>query len=298
MSFFKKISQALRKTKESFSRKLDYIFSGGQLSNDFYDELTDILISADMGYETASTVTENLREYARANKLKKTEEVKSALKIVLKNIIDTAAPIKIEYPAVITMVGVNGTGKTTTIGKLAKHFSKQQKEVVLVAADTFRAGAIEQLDAWAKQNKTRIITHEEGSDPAAVVFDGITSAKANKTDVLLIDTAGRLHTKTNLMHQLEKIGRVLEKEFEQANKYTFLVLDATVGQNAVNQLESFKEFINIDGIVLTKLDGTAKGGVVVGIAQQTLLPVIFVGVGEGIDDIEQFCSQDFVDNLF
>jgi fused signal recognition particle receptor len=298
MGFFKKISQALKKTKESFSRKLDYIISGGELNDEFYEELTDILISTDMGYETAETVTENLRQYARINKLKKSSDVKNALKIVIKEIIDTTKPIELKYPAVITMVGVNGTGKTTTIGKLTNYFVKDKKQVVLVAADTFRAGATDQLNVWAERNKVRIIKHEDGSDPAAVVFDGVKSAKANKTDVLLVDTAGRLHTKTNLMVELEKIGKILEREYQEANKYTFLVLDATVGQNAISQLENFKEYIDIDGIVLTKLDGTAKGGVVVAIAKQTGLPVAFVGLGEGIDDIEEFCSQEFVENMF
>ncbi len=298
MGFFKKISNALKKTKESLSRKLDYIFSGGELDDGFYEELTDILISSDMGFETSETVVENLRQYVRKHKIRKPEEVREALKVVIKDIIDSALPVKIEYPAVISMVGVNGVGKTTTIGKMTNYFIKEKKEVVLVAADTFRAGAIDQLAIWADRNKARIIKHEEGSDPAAVVFDGVQSAKAKKTDVLLVDTAGRLHTKTNLMQELEKIGRVLDKEYSEANKYTFLVLDATVGQNAINQLETFKEYIDIDGIILTKLDGTAKGGVVVAIAKETGLPVAFVGVGESIDDIEEFSSQDFVDNLF
>lgn len=298
MGFFKKISDALKKTKEALSRKLDYIFSGGELDEDFYEELTDILISSDMGFETSEAVVENLRRYAREHKIRKAEDVKQALKIVIKEIIDSAKSVKLEYPAVITMVGVNGVGKTTTIGKLTNYFIRNKKEVVLVAADTFRAGAIDQLAIWADRNKARIIKHQEGTDPAAVVFDGVKSAKAKKTDVLLVDTAGRLHTKTNLMQELEKIGRVLEKEYQEANKYTFLVLDSTVGQNAISQLETFKEYINIDGIVLTKLDGTAKGGVVVAIAKETGLPVAFVGVGESIDDLEEFSSQDFVDNLF
>lgn len=298
MGFFSKLSQALRKTKEVFARKLDFIFSKGELSDEFYEELTDILISSDLGYQTSEFVVENLREYARKNKYRKSEEVKSALKIVLKNILNEVEPIQIKYPAVITIVGVNGVGKTTSIGKLAHFFKNDKKEVVLVAGDTFRAAAVEQLSLWADKNKVRIIKHGEGADSAAVVFDGIKSAKAKNTDVLIIDTAGRLHTKTNLMQELEKINKVINKEYSEANQYTFLVMDATTGQNAISQLETFNEYVSLDGIILTKLDGTAKGGMIVAIAKQTGLPVVFVGVGEQLDDIELFDSQEFVDNLF
>lgn len=298
MGIFQKISQALKKTKESFQRKLDALFSHGELDDEFYEELTDILISSDIGFATSEEIVEELRAYARANKLRTAEEVRHGLKVVIKQIIDEAEPISFESPTIITFVGVNGVGKTTTIGKLASHFKSQKKEVVLVAGDTFRAAAVEQLSIWAERNKLRIIKHEDGADPAAVVFDAIKSAKAKHTDVLLVDTAGRLHTKTNLMQELEKINKVITREFPEANHKTLLVLDATVGQNAISQLETFNEYVNIDGIVLTKLDGTAKGGIVITIARQTGLPVCFVGVGEGIDDIEEFSSQDFVDNLF
>ena len=298
MGFFGKISQALKKTKEAFSRKLDYIFSHGELSEEFYEELTDILISSDLGYETSEYIVESLREYARKNKLRKSEEVKAGLKIVIKEILDSVEKMELEYPAVITIVGVNGVGKTTTIGKLTNYFKENKKEVVLVAGDTFRAAASQQLTQWADRNKVRIIKHEEGADSAAVVFDGIKSAKAKKTDVLLVDTAGRLHTKTNLMQELEKINKVIVKEYPEAKHYNFLVVDATTGQNAINQLETFHEYVGLDGIILTKLDGTAKGGMVISIAKQTSLPVVFVGVGEQLGDIELFDSQAFVDNLF
>ena len=220
------------------------------------------------------------------------------LKEIIKEDLEGENQIEIEYPAVITIVGVNGVGKTTTIGKLANYFKSQKKEVCLVAGDTFRAAASEQLSEWGSRNKVRVIKHEEGADAAAVVFDGITSAKARKTDVLIVDTAGRLHTKTNLMEELGKINRVIEREYPEANKYTFIVLDATSGQNALSQIEHFNEYVNLDGIILTKLDGTAKGGVVITISREYNLPVVFIGVGEGINDLEKFDAKDFADNMF
>lgn len=286
MGFFKKISDALKKTKEAFSRKLEYIFSHGELSDDFYEELTDILISCDIGFETSEEITQKLREYSREHKLRKAEDVKQALKIVIKEIVDSAKTLKIEYPAIVTIVGVNGVGKTTTIGKLTNYFKENGKEVVLVAGDTFRAAASEQLTKWAEKNKVRIVKQCEGADAAAVVFDGIKSAKAKKTDIVLVDTAGRLQTKINLMQELEKINKVIEKEYSEANKYTFLVIDATTGQNAISQLQAFNEYVKLDGIILTKLDGTAKGGIIISICHQTSLPVVFVGTGEKLEDIE------------
>jgi len=204
----------------------------------------------------------------------------------------------LEYPAVFTIIGVNGVGKTTSIGKLTNYFKNNKKEVVLVAGDTFRAAASDQLTEWANRNKARIIKHAEGADAAAVVYDGISSAKAKKTDVLLIDTAGRLQTKVNLMEELRKIDKVITREYPEANRYNLIVLDATTGQNALSQIEHFNEYMHIDGIILTKLDGTAKGGVVITIAEKLKLPVMFVGTGEGIDDIEEFNAKDFADNLF
>lgn len=299
MGLFKKISVALKKTRENFARMFDYLFSKGELNDEFYEELVDILVSCDVGYNCSEEIAQRLREYARKNKIKKSSEVKDALKTVVKEIFDEVEDCQIKYPCIITIVGVNGVGKTTTIGKLANYFKcNEKKEVTLVAGDTFRAAASEQLTKWAERSKTRIIKHSEGFDAAAVVFDGIQSAKSKKTDVLLVDTAGRLHTKDNLMKELEKIGKVIDKECPDINKYTLLVIDATTGQNAIQQLEAFNQSIYLDGIILTKLDGTAKGGVVISIAKELKIPVLFIGTGEGIDDIEPFNSGDFAENLF
>lgn len=298
MGLFKKIAEALRKTREAFRRKLDALFSHGELNDEFYEELEDILISSDVGVESAMEICEELRTRARKEKLRTAEDVRGLLKEIIEEDMRAENDFKIEYPAVITIVGVNGVGKTTSIGKLANYFKSQKKDVCLVAGDTFRAAASEQLSEWAARNKVRVIKHEEGADAAAVVFDGITSAKARKTDVLIVDTAGRLHTKTNLMEELGKINRVIEREYPEANKYTFIVLDATTGQNALSQIEHFNEYVDLDGIILTKLDGTAKGGVVITISREYNLPVVFIGVGEGINDLEEFNAKDFADNLF
>ena len=298
MGLFKKIAEALRKTREAFRRKLDALFSHGELNDEFYEELEDILISSDVGVESAMEICEELRTRARKEKLRTAEDVRGLLKEIIEEDMQAENNFKIEYPAIITIVGVNGVGKTTSIGKLANYFKNQKKDVCLVAGDTFRAAASEQLSEWAARNKVRVIKHEEGADAAAVVFDGITSAKARKTDVLIVDTAGRLHTKTNLMEELGKINRVIEREYPEANKYTFIVLDATTGQNALSQIEHFNEYVDLDGIILTKLDGTAKGGVVITISREYNLPVVFIGVGEGINDLEEFNAKDFVDNLF
>jgi len=298
MGIFKKIANALRKTREAFARKMDALLSHGELDDEFYDELADILISCDIGVKISFDIVEKLRVYARKNKIRTAEEVKKALKQILVDEFESLPKIDIKYPCIITIVGVNGVGKTTTIGKLAKHFKEQNKEVTLVAGDTFRAAASDQLSEWASRTKTRIIKHEEGADSASVVFDGIASAKAKKTDVLIVDTAGRLHTKSNLMQELNKIDRVISREYPEANKYSFIVLDATTGQNALTQIEAFNEVVKLDGIVLTKLDGTAKGGVVVAIEKDYHLPVAFVGIGEGIDDIIPFDAKEFVDDLF
>lgn len=298
MGFFKKIKEALKKTREAFSRKIDALLSHGELDDDFFDDLTDILISCDLGVKPSIEIVDELRLYARKNKIRTASEVKAALKTILSEQLESAPKIELTYPVVITIIGVNGVGKTTTIGKLAKYFQNQKKSVTLVAADTFRAAASEQLSMWAERSKTRIIKHAEGADAAAVVYDGIASAKAKKTDVLIVDTAGRLHTKTNLMEELKKIGKVTAREYPEAQKLTFIVLDATTGQNAVNQISAFNESIPVDGIILTKLDGTAKGGVVVAIERDLKKPVVFIGTGEGIDDLEEFNAKEFVDELF
>ncbi|MBE7082099.1 MAG: signal recognition particle-docking protein FtsY [Clostridiales bacterium] len=298
MGFFKKIKEVLKKTREAIARKFDALFSGGELNDDFFEELTDILVSSDVGFEASEQIVDQLRIYARKNKIRKADDVRAALKEIIAKMLESLETKNIEYPAVFTIIGVNGVGKTTSIGKLTNYFKNNKKEVVLVAGDTFRAAASDQLTEWANRNKARIIKHAEGADAAAVVYDGISSAKAKKTDVLLIDTAGRLQTKVNLMEELRKIDKVITREYPEANRYNLIVLDATTGQNALSQIEHFNEYMHIDGIILTKLDGTAKGGVVITIAEKLKLPVMFVGTGEGIDDIEEFNAKDFADNLF
>lgn len=298
MGFFKKIGNALKKTREAIARKIDSLLSHGEINDDFFDDLTDILISCDVGVKTSLEIVEELRLSARKNKIRTAEEVRAELKRILKELFKEEEPLTIEYPAIITIIGVNGVGKTTTIGKMAKYFKENKKDVLLVAGDTFRAAATNQLNEWALRTKTRIVKQGEGADAASVVFDGIASAKARKTDVVLVDTAGRLHTKTNLMEELKKIDKIVNREYPEAHKYTFIVLDATTGQNALSQISAFSDFVKIDGIVLTKLDGTAKGGVVIAIEKEYKLPVVFVGVGEGENDLEQFDSDEFVESLF
>ena len=298
MGLFKKIGEALRKTREAWARKFDAIFSKGELNDDFYEELTDILVSSDVGYESSEKIVDELRIYARKNKLRKAEDVKKALREIIAQMLTDLERKPFEYPAVITIIGVNGVGKTTSIGKITKYFKNNKKDVILVAGDTFRAAASDQLTEWANRNKAKIVKHSEGADAGAVVFDGISSAKAKKADVLLIDTAGRLHTKVNLMEELKKIDKIITREYPEAHRYNLIVLDATTGQNALSQIEHFNEYMHIDGIILTKLDGTAKGGVVITIANTLKLPVVFVGTGETIDDLEEFNAKDFVENLF
>ena len=298
MGLFKKIGNALKKTREAFAKKFESIFSGGELNDDFYEELTDILISCDVGFEVSEEIVDELREYARKNKIRKAEEVKDALKEISSNILSEIPPVDFKYPAIITVIGVNGVGKTTSIGKITKYFKDLKKDVTLVAGDTFRAAASDQLTEWANRNKVKIVKHTEGADSSAVVYDGISSAKAKGTDVLLIDTAGRLQTKINLMEELAKMDRVINREYSEANRYNLIVLDATTGQNALSQIEAFNEYMHIDGIILSKLDGTAKGGVVLSIARKLQVPVVFIGTGETIDDLEKFDSKEFVNNLF
>lgn len=298
MGFFKKIGQALKKTKDAFNRKIDALLSHGEVDDELFDDLTDILISCDIGVKSSLEIVEELRTSCHKKKIRSAEGVKVELKAIIAQYFNDAPEIDIQYPAIITIIGVNGVGKTTTIGKMANYFKNQKKSVTLVAGDTFRAAASSQLTEWANRTKTRIIKHAEGADAAAVVFDGISSAKANKTDVLLVDTAGRLHTKTNLMEELKKIEKIIDREYPDAHKYNLIVLDATTGQNALSQINAFDEYCNIDGIVLTKLDGTAKGGVIIAIEKEYCLPVVFVGTGESVEDLEKFNPKDFVDNLY
>ncbi|MBP3619829.1 MAG: signal recognition particle-docking protein FtsY [Clostridia bacterium] len=298
MGLFKKIGNALKKTKEALARKIDALLSHGEVDDELFEDLTDILISCDIGVKSSMEIVDEVRVEAHKRKIRKAEGVKELLKETIAGYFENAPKIDIQYPAIITIIGVNGVGKTTTIGKLANYFKNQKKTVTLVAGDTFRAAASSQLNEWAGRTKTRIIKHAEGADAAAVVFDGIASAKANNTDVLLVDTAGRLHTKVNLMSELQKIERIIDREYDSANKYNFIVLDATTGQNALSQINAFSEYAKIDGIVLTKLDGTAKGGVIIAIEKEYNLPVVFVGTGEGVDDIDFFNAKEFVDELF
>lgn len=296
MGFFQKIIDGLRKTKQQIGFKLNELFKRGIFDEDFYEELEYILLSSDVGEETTEDVIDTLRENMRKDSVSDPKKANEYLKRVLTDILGEEK-FSFDTPCVITVAGVNGVGKTTTIGKLANIFVKQGKSVVIAAADTFRAAAGEQLEVWAQRAKVRIIKHEEGSDPAAVVFDALSSAKSKGTDVVLVDTAGRLHNKKNLMEELKKINRVIEREFPQADRKNLIVLDATTGQNALQQVEVFNEAIDIDGIVLTKLDGTAKGGVVLAIKHDMDIPVYFVGVGEGIDDLMEFDAQSYVEGI-
>jgi len=296
MGFFQKIIDGLKKTKERIGFKLNEIFKRGIFDEDFYEELEFILLSADVGEETAEDIIDQLRERMRQDRVADAKRANQYLREVLCEILGDEK-FEVQTPCVITVAGVNGVGKTTTIGKLANIFVKQGKSVVIAAADTFRAAAGEQLEVWAKRAGVRIIKHEEGSDPAAVVFDAVSSAKSKGTDIVLVDTAGRLHNKKNLMEELKKIDRVIEREHPTATRKNLIVLDATTGQNAIAQVEVFDEAIDIDGIVLTKLDGTAKGGVVLAIKHDMDIPVYFVGVGEGIDDLLYFDPQSYVEGI-
>lgn len=296
MGIFKKIAEGLRKTKENLSRKLYEAFKGAKLDDEFYDGLEYALLSADVGAESTERILERLKEEAFRKKLTTPDQAKDVFRQILMDCIDYDVPAY-EYPLVILVAGVNGVGKTTAIGKLANYFTSMGKSVVLAAADTFRAAAAEQLTVWGERSKVRVIKHEEGADAGAVVYDAISSAKAHNTDVLLIDTAGRLHNKKNLMEELKKINRIVERDYPEADYRRFIVLDATTGQNALNQVNIFDEAIDIDGIVLTKLDGTAKGGVVIAICEEKELPVLYVGVGEGKEDLLPFDAADFVNAI-
>lgn len=297
MGIFSKIKDALKKTKESLGGAIKSLFSRGKIGDEFYDELEEILISADISVTTAEETVEDLRAEVKKEKLKDEEYVISLLKDILEEKLTRAEVPEIEYPAVIMLIGVNGVGKTTTIGKLADYFLRNKKSVTVAAADTFRAAAADQLTVWADRAGVRIVKHEEGSDPSAVVFDAISSAKAKGTDVLLVDTAGRLHVKANLMEELKKISRVISRECPQAHVYKLLVLDATTGNNAINQARIFDEAVELDGIVLTKLDSTAKGGFVISLCGELEIPVVFVGTGEKIGDLEKFDPESFIDSI-
>lgn len=297
MGLFSKLKNAMKKTREGLSGALSALFSKNKIDSEFYDELEEILIGADISVTTAEEIVDDLRAEAKKEKLKDKEFVTGLLKDILEEKLTEAEELKIKYPAIIMLVGVNGVGKTTTVGKLASYFLSQKKSVVVAAADTFRAAASDQLTVWADRAKVRIVKHEEGSDPSAVVFDALSSAKAKGTDVVIIDTAGRLHVKANLMEELKKMSRVVERECPNSNFYKLLILDATTGGNAVNQAEVFDEAVELDGIVLTKLYSSAKGGFVVSLCNELAIPVAFVGTGEKLEDLETFSAEDFVEAL-
>ena len=300
MGFFNKLKIGLEKTKSSLSDKMNDVFSNfRKVDEDLLEELEEILIMSDIGVETSTKIINNLRNRVKKEKLSDENNVKQALKEEIKNILDeqeNGLDLS-KKPTVILVVGVNGVGKTTSIGKIANRIKKEGKEVIIAAADTFRAAAVEQVEIWAKRSNSKIVKRDEGTDPASVVFEAIQELKKENGDVLICDTAGRLHNKKYLMDELIKIKKVIDKELPDAKKEVLLVLDATTGQNAISQVKAFKETVDITGLVLTKLDGTAKGGVVIGIVQENKIPVKFIGVGEQIDDMEIFNSEDFVNAI-
>lgn len=297
MGFFQKIKDGLAKTRDALSYKINKLFTGGVLDDEFYDELEGVLLTSDIGATATEHILGELRERVDDEHLRKEEDVKAALRDIMVSILSENEIPEYGYPLVITLVGVNGVGKTTACGKLAHLFTEQGKSVIIAAADTFRAAANDQLTVWANRAKVRIVNSTEGSDPSSVVYDAIASAKAKHTDVVLVDTAGRLHNKKNLMTELEKIARVATREFPEATILNYLVLDATTGQNALSQVELFSEAVDVDGLILNKLDGTAKGGVALAIAKEYATPVMYVGVGEGLDDLRPFDPADFAENL-
>ena len=297
MGFFDKLKNGLNKTKTSFDEKINNVFKNfRKVDEDFLDKLEEVLIMSDIGMNTSIKIISNLREKIKKEKIQDEEEVKQALREEMQKILDVT-DIELHLntkPSVILVVGVNGVGKTTSIGKMANRLAKNGKKVVVAAADTFRAAAVEQLEIWAKRAGADIVKRDEGVDPASVVYDAIKMTKENGADVLIVDTAGRLHNKKYLMDELNKIQKVINKEMPDADKEVLLVIDGTTGQNAISQVKAFKQETDITGIVLTKLDGTAKGGVVIGIVEENKIPVKFIGVGEQIDDMEIFNSEDFV----
>ncbi len=296
MGLFSKIVEGLKKTKEAFSRRFYELFKGSKLDDEFYDELESVLLSADVGAVASEQILTSLKDECFNNRISTPEQAKGVFRQILIDMIDYEIE-PFSYPLCLLVVGVNGVGKTTAIGKLASYFTAKGKSVVLAAGDTFRAAAAEQLGVWGDRSNVRVVKHEEGSDAAAVVFDAIASAKAHHTDVLLVDTAGRLHNKKNLMEELKKITHLVEREYPEADYRKYIVLDATTGQNGLNQVDIFNECVDIDGIILTKLDGTAKGGVVLAICAEKDIPVCYIGVGEGKDDLLQFNAENFVDSL-
>ncbi len=301
MSFFEKLKNGLKKTRESITQRVDQLLvSLGKIDEELFEELEEILITSDVGVDTTLKIIDSLRQRVRAEKVTDPGEVKNLLKEEISKILESGdSALKLETkPSVIVVVGVNGVGKTTSIGKICNMLKMQGKKVLMAAGDTFRAAAIDQLEIWAKRADVDIIKHSEGADPSAVIFDAIQAAKARGVDVVVCDTAGRLHTKKNLMEELKKVFRIINRELPDADVETLLVLDATTGQNAVSQARNFTEATGVTGLVLTKLDGTAKGGIIVSIKSELDIPVKFIGVGEKIDDLQPFNPRDFADALF
>jgi len=297
-SLFGRLRDGLFKSREHMAVAMDAAVEPGRpIDEDFYDDLTDALILSDMGTACAMEAIDRLREKVKNDKLKESTQAKAALKDILVDMLDVEKPA-LKWPMIILMVGVNGVGKTTTIGKLALRFQGLGRTIILCAADTFRAAAADQLQIWAERARCPIVRHKEGADPAGVVFDGIQSAKANHADLLIVDTAGRLHNKKNLMDEMEKMRRVIDREYPEATVRCLLVVDSTTGQNGLVQAKAFREAAGINGIVLTKLDGTAKGGIAFPIVRELGVPVMYVGVGEGIEDLQSFNPREFVDALF
>lgn len=300
MGFFKKLNKGLKKTRDNMSGAINAALYGkNEIDDEFYDELEEILVMADVGVNTSAEIVEKLRDAVFKKNLRKAKDVKEEIKNIVADMLSGGETIDmVTIPSVILFIGVNGVGKTTSIGKMAAMFKEEGKKVILGAADTFRAAAIDQLEIWADRAGVDIVKHKEGADPAAVVFDTISAGKARNADIIICDTAGRLHNKKNLMDELAKIYRVIDRQLPYADREIFLVLDATTGQNAVNQAKEFKDVAEITGIILTKLDGTAKGGVVLAIKNDLKVPVKFIGVGEGIDDLRPFDPKAFAEGLF
>jgi fused signal recognition particle receptor len=300
MGLFKKINMGLKKTRDSMAGAIDSVLRGHtEIDDDFFEELEEVLIMGDVGVFTATGITESLRERVRRKNLRTPEAVRGAIKEIVAELLEGGQEMNIiTVPSIILVIGVNGVGKTTTIGKMAAMYKAQGKKVIVGAADTFRAAAIEQLEIWTQRAGVEMVKHKEGADPAAVVFDTISAGKARDADIIIIDTAGRLHNKKNLMDELSKMYRVIDRELPYSDREVLLVLDATTGQNAVNQAREFKSIAEITGIILTKLDGTARGGVVLAIKNDLDVPVKFIGVGEKIDDLQPFDSAAFAHGLF
>jgi len=302
MGFFDKLKQGLEKTRKSFTEKIEQVIIGyASIEEELLDDLEEALISADVGVKTSMALMEDVRRGIKKKEINSPADLRPFLERRISELLITGSDesrMADSGPTVLLVIGVNGVGKTTTIGKLGNYYKQQGKSVILAAADTFRAAAIDQLEIWGQRIDAQVIKHEEGSDPASVAFDAVNAAKARNADVLIIDTAGRLHTKSNLMEELKKINRVIQREIPAAPHETLLVLDATTGQNAINQADLFSKAAPISGVVLTKLDGTAKGGVVVGIKAELKMPVKWIGVGEGVDDLRPFNAEDFAQALF